>query len=523
MGDKRITWSSSMKASISQGDVVGAPPHYARGTPHAASGKQEKLAAWLPTAKQDSAAVNACVASLRSDQGGPDGTLPAQDAPPPNKPEDPIDGTSKNPIRESSSLQGPEDSYNGAGASSATPATPSSTPRSHMSLSSLGAQMVSDIVAVRQDSRRACGPAPVSDGTPSLLTNGSVSANTTSSFSGWSSLNASKYPSVPHGQLPVNECGDEHQVEMFSMDHWIDLGAKGHFWYLSVGIDYIEDEDSRGTMLLGMSSILETFPHMISGFELHPLDPASTLPFLTSNDIEWGFPQSALLMFKYFHVKNKINLQGAPQTPTVAATVSRTRFGDEVEFRPSNTLWGTVKVQADENIKEAVEALTWDFNKTGIQVHWKPHQSADSSAQVQIMRCPNVFDKEGLTKELLFHMKEVEKKLMAKGWLLYTLMDEPLPPISIQWRQSTQGKGWNTREKRLSLNNLPAFGQIGCLVLTIKTEEGMWACLCPLWRALNSMGLVCRILDKQQYWSFSMVAKQQSWTGTYCSASVGVM
>ncbi len=280
------------------------------------------------------------------------------------------------------------------------------------------------------------------------------------------------------------------------MDHWIDLGAKGHFWYLSVGIDYIEDEDSRGMMLLGITSILETFPHMISGFELHPLDPASTLPFLTSNDVKRGFPQSALLMFEYFHVKNKINLRGAPQTPTVATTVSHTRFDDEVEFRPSNTLWRTVKVQADENVKEAVEALTWDFNKTGIQVRWKPHQSADSSAQVQIMCCPNIFDKEGLTKELLFHMKEVEKKLMATGRLLYTLMDEPLPPISIQWRQSTQGKGRNKREKQLLLNNLPTFGQIGCLVLTIETKEGTWACLGPLWRALNSMGLVCRIFGQ---------------------------
>jgi hypothetical protein len=77
---------------------------------------------------------------------------------------------------------------------------------------------------------------------------------------------------------------------MFSMDHWIDLGTKGQFWYLSFGIDYMEDKDSKGTMLLGMSSILETFPHMISGFELHPLNPTSTLPFLASNDLERGFP-----------------------------------------------------------------------------------------------------------------------------------------------------------------------------------------------------------------------------------------
>ncbi len=83
---------------------------------------------------------------------------------------------------------------------------------------------------------------------------------------------------------------------------------------------------------------------------------------------------------------------------------------------------------------------------------------------------------------------------MVKGRLSYTLMDEPLPPSSIQWWQSTQGKGWNKREKRLLLNNLPAFGQIGCLVLTVETEEGTWASLGPFLRVLNSMGLVCRIL-----------------------------
>jgi hypothetical protein len=97
-GNKRITWSSSTEASTGQGDVVGAPPHYAKETPHAASGKQEKLAEWLATAKWDSVAANACVASLQSNQGEPNGTLPAQDAPPPNEPEDPIDGLSNNPI-----------------------------------------------------------------------------------------------------------------------------------------------------------------------------------------------------------------------------------------------------------------------------------------------------------------------------------------------------------------------------------------------------------------------------------------
>ena len=106
-------------------------------------------------------------------------------------------------------------------------------------------------------------------------------------------------------------------------------------------------------------------------------------------------------MFKYLHVKNKMSLQGSPAALAAETTPSRNRFDDEAEYKLSKTLWGTMKVRVGENVKEAVEALTWDFNRTGITVWWKPHQSKDSSAQVQLMCCPALFDKDGITKELL--------------------------------------------------------------------------------------------------------------------------
>ena len=160
-------------------------------------------------------------------------------------------------------------------------------------------------------------------------------------------------------------------------------------------------------------------------------------------------------------------------------------------------MWRTIKVCVDKNVKEAAEALKWDFNKTGIQVRWKPHQSADSGTQVQIVCCPDLFDKEGITKELLFHMKEVEKKMITKGQLPSTLIDDFLPLISISRQQRTQGKGQNKGEKLLLLNNLPSFSQNGCMVLTIKTEEGTWVCFGPIWRMLNRMGLVRRIFERK--------------------------
>jgi hypothetical protein len=38
-------------------------------------------------------------------------------------------------------------------------------------------------------------------------------------------------------------------------------------------------------------------------------------------------------------------------------------------------------VTGDEHDKEVCETLVWDMVDTGLQVHWKDQQSADSNAQ----------------------------------------------------------------------------------------------------------------------------------------------
>jgi hypothetical protein len=196
------------------------------------------------------------------------------------------------------------------------------------------------------------------------------------------------------------------------------------------------------------------------------------------------------MMFRYFHVKNKMNSKGAPQLAGETTAALLNRYKNNADFKPSNILWGTARVLAKENIKEAVESLSWDFNNTGIQMRWKSHQSADSSAQVQIFCCPSIFKREGLTKELTYNLNMVEKKMCNKGQLPMDLHDKPLPVMYISWRQNSQGRGQNRRERQLSLNNLEAYGQNGCLVLSIEMEESTWPCFGPLWQMLNKMGLV---------------------------------
>jgi hypothetical protein len=87
---------------------------------------------------------------------------------------------------------------------------------------------------------------------------------------------------------------------MFSMAHMTLPGSPGHFWFLQVGINYLDNQDAKTTMLLGLAALMDILPGTINGFELYPLDEQSILPCLTNNRLEDGFPGSAVLAFKYF-------------------------------------------------------------------------------------------------------------------------------------------------------------------------------------------------------------------------------
>ncbi len=122
-----------------------------------------------------------------------------------------------------------------------------------------------------------------------------------------SALNSSNYSSTPHNPLQQNEVDKAHGTSMFSMSHRTAPGSRGHFWFLQLGSKYLEDNDSKTTMLLGLLLLMDILPDAIDGFALHPLEPDSTLPALTNNKAEDGFLGSAVLAFKYFLVKNKNN------------------------------------------------------------------------------------------------------------------------------------------------------------------------------------------------------------------------
>jgi hypothetical protein len=112
------------------------------------------------------------------------------------------------------------------------------------------------------------------------------------------------------------------------------LKAKDPFRFLQVGIKYINDQDAKTTMLLGLLSLMDILPDTIGGLAVHPLGESSTLPPLTNNKLEDGFPGSAVLAFKYVMVKDKHNRPANQQRAAPLSQPSLYRHNDEYIFKP---------------------------------------------------------------------------------------------------------------------------------------------------------------------------------------------
>jgi hypothetical protein len=146
---------------------------------------------------------------------------------------------------------------------------------------------------------------------------------------------------------------------MFLMVHGTLLQSQGFFQFSQVGINYLDDQNAKTTMLLGLSALMDVLPDAIDGFVLHSLDEHLTLPPLTNNKTEDGFPGSMMLAFKYFIVHDKQNRK--VQTKVALPDHSPHRFNDEEDYKPPTAMWGVIQVKGDRNIKEACKALTWNM------------------------------------------------------------------------------------------------------------------------------------------------------------------
>jgi hypothetical protein len=184
-----------------------------------------------------------------------------------------------------------------------------------------------------------------------------------------SALNVTNYPSVTHNQLPENKVEDTVQgLSMFSLSHRTAPGSRGNFWFLQVGIWYLKDQDSKKTMLLGLSSLMDILPNVIDGFALHSLDKTSSFPALTNNRVWDGFPGSALLTFKYFLVKDKRKRLAGQQTVASPSQPSPYWHNDKEDYKQPAALWGVICITGNSCVEEACEALAWDMVDMGLQV-----------------------------------------------------------------------------------------------------------------------------------------------------------
>jgi hypothetical protein len=225
---------------------------------------------------------------------------------------------------------------------------------------------ITDLAAVRWDTHNRWITSTPSDITLSLAATDSLSGillvtNPAVCPAGQSTLNCTNYASAPHGNLPENECDNNPSNCLYLLSHKVAPGSKGYFWFLQVGFNYLDDNNSKTTLLFGLLAQMEILPGAIDGFELHPLDESSSLPFLTSNQVENGFLSSAVLAFKYFLVKNKQSTCGNLQQTSFSdpPAASPHLFNKEEEFKPSPYLWAVIPGRGNNNIKDSSEGIGW--------------------------------------------------------------------------------------------------------------------------------------------------------------------
>jgi hypothetical protein len=68
---------------------------------------------------------------------------------------------------------------------------------------------------------------------------------------------------------------------------------------------------------------------------------------------------------------------------------------------------------------------------SGLQVRWKEHQSAKSSAQALLMNAPLVLECRRAKGKIIWHLTEIEKGLMKKGVLPTEYIVVPFTNIKV--------------------------------------------------------------------------------------------
>ena len=74
-----------------------------------------------------------------------------------------------------------------------------------------------------------------------------------------------------------------------------------------------------------------------------------------------------------------------------------------------------------------------ELEDTGLVVRWKKHQSSGSSSMIVIPavsrdRCPR-----GTKKHLMWHLNDIEKKMISKGKMDHNLINKPLAQLEIDF------------------------------------------------------------------------------------------
>ena len=340
--------------------------------------------------------------------------------------------------------------------------------------------------------------------TPSSL--GSSQDSSTGPTSTQGNLRASKYGSVPHGTIEPMPQTSEEDMQLFRLDPEHPRGAPGLAWFLTLGIDKKEGISRKDLVLGGLGSAVQILAAVIPGMQMWPCKQPSCYPPIKSHKHSEGFPLSAAIATQYYATKQQ-SLNFAPPKPATSggqpASTPSTPYGqsrefdDDAEYNGPQRAYGTIVVSGEVNVFDAIEHLELDLEESGITLREKPHQSAESSNQVGIIGIPKGFCLKGLNYAISIHLKILEQKLVRQGKASAEMYDKPLAPMVMNFRFQKKGKSRNAEEKRLSLNNLPAFKENGCAVFIVEGSPADWARMVVLWNLFHKTGMCRKLLGRR--------------------------
>ena len=282
--------------------------------------------------------------------------------------------------------------------------------------------------------------------------------------------------------IPASPKVGEHpmQTDQEETDEEGEEDRPGKVCYVTMLIEE-EYEDDAATFAYNSIAVAFSVLHdQINGFKVHPRDGSNLPPITSMDDIPPGIKQ----LEKYFTLRNPrwidqynesvkrktAGIEVEPPKPKKKSLTSK--FDDDVgyTFSGNPSLTVTLRISADEHLKEAIDRTRWYLPQIGTKIYWSQHQAGNSVVLGHFANMSSEIEINGLARTINHFMEKSFRRLGAEGKFTPDILALGLPSLFFAFRLQ-RGIEKKTKEMRAkSLNKDEWFLANGIVWLEIKCE-----------------------------------------------------